>query len=256
MFENAYGNKRVDQEKLQRLFNDIKVPVSPAKLQNHLLKYKDQPEAALTNIFLLREEPQVYDEDRTAIYRCQGYESVWMPFGNGKHKRPWDTIITQDNIKEDILKDLVDFLNSKELYNARGISHRKGYLLYGPPGTGKSTLIAALADKLRLNLCVVELNSDDMTDSRLITQLSKTPGRSIVVMEEIDMALPSKDRRMQIEKKKEELRQYGPVSKISLGGVLSALDGLCTAESQIVIMTTNYIQDLDPALIRPGRLVL
>ena len=253
MFENAYRDEKVDREKLQKLFDDIKVPVSPAKLQNHLLKYKDQPEAALTNIFLLREEPQVYEEDRTTIYRCQGYESVWMPFGDGKNVRPWDSIITQNNIKEDLLKDLEDFLNSKELYNARGITHRKGYLLYGPPGTGKSTLIAGLADKLRLNLCMVELNSDDMSDSKLITQLSKTPGRSIVVMEEIDMALPSKDRRMQIQKTKEELGQYGPASRVSLGGVLHALDGLCTAESQIVIMTTNYINDLDPALIRPGR---
>ena len=253
MFENAYRDEKVDRKKLQKLFDDIKVPVSPAKLQNHLLKYKDQPEAALTNIFLLREEPQVYEEDRTAIYRCQGYESVWMPFGNGKNVRPWDSIITQDNIKEDLLQDLEEFLNSKELYNARGITHRKGYLLYGPPGTGKSTLIAGLADKLRLNLCMVELNSDDMSDSKLITQLSKTPGRSIVVMEEIDMALPSKDRRMQIQKTKEETGQYGPASRVSLGGVLHALDGLCTAESQIVIMTTNYIDDLDPALIRPGR---
>ena len=100
---------------------------------------------------------------------------------------------------------------------------------------------------------MVELNSDDMSDSKLITQLSKTPGGSIVVMEEIDMALPSKDRRMQIQKTKEELGQYGPASRVSLGGVLHALDGLCTAESQIVIMTTNYIDDLDPALIRPGR---
>ena len=94
-----------------------------------------------------------------------------------------------------------------------------------------------------------------MSDSRLITQLSKIPGRSIVVMEEIDMALPSKDRRKQMEKKKEELNQYGPVTKVTLSGVLNALDGLFTSESQIVIMTTNYIDNLDPALIRPGRLV-
>merc|ERR1712038_315051 len=164
-----------------------------------------------------------------------------------------DSIITQDNIKEEMLRDLEEFLKSKDMYDSRGITHRKGYLLYGPPGTGKSTLIAGIADKLHLNLCIVEFTSDDMSDSRLITQLSKIPGRSIVVMEEIDMALPSKDRRKQMEKKKEELNLYGSVTKVTLSGVLNALDGLFTSESQIVMMTTNYIDDLDPALIRPGR---
>merc|ERR1712038_1101637 len=164
-----------------------------------------------------------------------------------------DSIITQDDIKEEMLRDLEEFLKSKDMYDSRGITHRKGYLLYGPPGTGKSTLIAGIANKLHLNLCIVEFSSDDMSDSRLITQLSKIPGRSIVVMEEIDMALPSKDRRKQMEKKKEELNQYGPVTKVTLSGVLNALDGLFTSESQIVIMTTNYIDNLDPALIRPGR---
>merc|ERR1719414_276007 len=139
------------------------------------------------------------------------------------------------------------------MYDSRGITHRKGYLLYGPPGAGKSTLIAGIADKLHLNLCIVEFSSDDMSDSRFITQLSKIPGRSIVVMEDIDMALPSKDRRKQMEKKKEELNLYGSVTKVTLSGVLNALDGLFTSESQIVIMTTNYIDNLDPALIRPGR---
>ena len=255
MFQNAYRNEKIDEKRVKSLFNEVKVPVSPAKLQNHLLCNKNQPQKALENILQLREDQQVYEEDRTMIYRCLGYDANWMPFGNGKHIRPWDSIITQDNIKEEMLRDLEEFLKSKDMYDSRGITHRKGYLLYGPPGTGKSTLIAGIADKLHLNLCIVEFSSDDMSDSRLITQLSKIPGRSIVVMEEIDMALPSKDRRKQMEKKKEELNQYGPVTKVTLSGVLNALDGLFTSESQIVIMTTNYIDNLDPALIRPGRLV-
>ena len=102
---------------------------------------------------------------------------------------------------------------------------------------------------------MVELNSDGMNDSQLITQLSNTPGRSIIVMEDIDVSLPSKNRRIQIQKKREESQEYGHNSKVTLSGVLNALDGLCTADSQIVIMTTNFIKDLDPALIRPGRLV-
>ena len=129
MFENAYGKENINQHEVETLFNDIKVSFSPAKLQNHLLKYKGHPEKALENISMLRLEPQTYEEDRTTIYRFgDRYNANWMPFGSGKQTRPWDTIVTQDNIKEQVLNDLSEFLSSKELYVARGITHRKGYV--------------------------------------------------------------------------------------------------------------------------------
>ena len=86
-----------------------------------------------------------------------------------------------------------------------------------------------------------------------MTLLSKIPRRSIVVIEDIDVALPSKDRRMRRQKEDEENGIYRSSSKVTLSGVLNALDGIFTADSQIVFMTSNYIDDLDSALIRPGR---
>jgi len=256
MFKNFFGEESMKDNGIEQRFGEIKSVVSPAKLQNYLLKYKGQPKDALDNMLLLRQEgPQIFGEDRTTIYRCTNdYGPTWEPFGDGKPMRPWNTIITQDNIKEKILDDLKDFLSSKEFYRQRGITHRKGYLFHGPPGTGKSTLMAALADKLRYNICMIELNTNEMSDSHLMTLLSKIPRRSIVVIEDIDVALPSTDRRIKLQKEREKKGTYESPSKVTLSGALNALDGIFTADSQIVFMTTNYIDHLDSALVRPGRI--
>ena len=255
MFKHVYGEENLKEKEISKSFNNIKCTISPAKLQNHLLKYKHHPEQALENILQLRQdEAEIFEEDRTTIYRCtSSYDQTWMPTGKGKLLRPWNTIITQNNIKEEILKDINDFLDSKEIYRELGINHRKGYLLYGPPGTGKSTLIAGLADKLRYNICVIEFGNQDITDSGLMTQLSTLPSRSIVIIEDIDVALPSMDRRLKIQKEKEKRGDYSSSSRVTLSGVLNALDGICTASPQIVFMTSNHIDDLDQALVRPGR---
>jgi len=42
-------------------------------------------------------------------------------------------------------------------------------------------------------------------------------------------------------------------NQVTFSGILNALDGVTTGGNQIVIMTTNHIENLDPALIRPGR---
>ena len=46
---------------------------------------------------------------------------------------------------------------------------------------------------------------------------------------------------------------YDGLSRLSLSGLLNALDGVASTEARILFMTTNYLEQLDPALIRPGR---
>ena len=191
----SMGKKISKKMKLNGASIKLKVQFRLLNYRNHLLKYKGQPENAIENMVLLKQGgPQIFEEDRTIIYRCTDqYDASWTPLGDGKPMRPWNTIITQDNIKEKILDDLNAFLSSKEVYRERGITHRKGYLFYGPPGTGKSTLIAGLADNLHYNICMIELNTNEMSDSHLTSLLSTIPGRSIVVIEDIDVALPTTD---------------------------------------------------------------
>lgn len=57
-------------------------------------------------------------------------------------KRPMRSIILDPGVKDLLLDDARDFMNSKQWYADRGIPHRRGYLLYGKPGSGKSRISA------------------------------------------------------------------------------------------------------------------
>jgi chaperone BCS1 len=55
------------------------------------------------------------------------------------------------------------------------------------------------------------------------------------------------------EDSEEQKVAYRGLNRVTLSGLLNALDGVASSEGRIVFMTTNYLDRLDPALIRPGR---
>ncbi|KAF9436922.1 hypothetical protein BGZ76_002546 [Entomortierella beljakovae] len=125
------------------------------------------------------------------------------------------------------------------------IPYRRGYLLYGPPGSGKTSFIQALAGELEYNICILNLSERGLTNDRLNHLLTNLPERSIMLLEDIDAAFA-----------KREKTQEGFQSMITFSGLLNALDGVASSEGRIIFMTTNHIEVLDPALIRPGRVDL
>lgn len=46
---------------------------------------------------------------------------------------------------------------------------------------------------------------------------------------------------------------YEGLNRVTFSGLLNCLDGVASAEARILFMTTNYLERLDPALVRPGR---
>jgi chaperone BCS1 len=85
-----------------------------------------------------------------------------------------------------------------------------------------------------------------LTDDRLNHLLSNVPERSIMLLEDIDAAFT----------KRAQSDNQGYQSMITFSGLLNALDGVASAEERIIFLTTNHIEKLDPALIRPGRVDL
>ena len=90
-----------------------------------------------------------------------------------------------------------------------------------------------------------------------MNRLAAAPRDSLILVEDIDVALPSERRKTELEVQKRRKEQDGNynhyLGSLTMSGVLNGIDGVTTADSQILIMTTNHKENLDPALIRPGR---
>ncbi|KAH8695486.1 putative mitochondrial chaperone BCS1 [Talaromyces proteolyticus] len=182
-------------------------------------------------------------EGKTRIYNSWGAE--WQQFGHPRRKRPLESVVLDDGIKERIVEDVKDFLDSGRWYYDRGIPYRRGYLLHGPPGSGKSSFIQALAGELDYDIAILNLSERGLTDDRLNHLLTIIPNRTLVLLEDVDAAFSN--RRVQTE----EDGYRG--ANVTFSGLLNALDGVASAEERIIFLTTNHVERLDEALVRPGR---
>ncbi|KXJ27541.1 mitochondrial chaperone BCS1 [Exaiptasia diaphana] len=185
-------------------------------------------------------------EGKTVMYIPMGAE--WRQFGFPRRKRPLDSVILGDGISENILLDVRDFNSNSKWYMDRGIPYRRGYLLYGPPGCGKSSFIQALAGELDYSICVMNLSDRSLSDDRLNHLMSVAPQQSIILLEDIDAAFVKTD-----EAKDGSKRENVYMNRVTFSGLLNCLDGVASTEERIVFMTTNHLNRLDGALIRPGR---
>ncbi|KAJ7974472.1 AAA-ATPase [Quillaja saponaria] len=198
-----------------------------------------------------------------------GYKSTKWSHVVFEHPATFETLAMERKKKEEILDDLVKFSKGKEYYAKIGKAWKRGYLLYGPPGTGKSTMVAAMANFLNYDIYDLELTAVK-DNSELRRLLIETSGKSIIVIEDIDCSLDLTGQRAAKKKEKDEDEDEGakdPVrkkaekeenkgSKVTLSGLLNFIDGLWSAcgGERIIVFTTNFVDKLDPALIRRGRM--
>jgi len=187
-------------------------------------------------------------EGKTVMFTGMGAE--WRQFGYPRNKRPLSSVCLTRGISERIVNDVQEFISNPGWYWDRGIPYRRGYLLHGPPGCGKSSFITALAGELDFSICVLNLSEPGLSDDRLNHLLSVAPQQSIILLEDIDAAFGSRDI------SSENPSVYQGMGRLTFSGLLNALDGVASTEARIVFMTTNHIDRLDPALIRPGRVDL
>ncbi|KAK9682458.1 hypothetical protein RND81_10G075100 [Saponaria officinalis] len=190
-----------------------------------------------------------------------------------KHPATFNTLAMEKTKKQTIIDDLLRFTIAKDYYLKIGKPWKRGYQLYGPPGTGKSTLIAAMANLLEYDIYDLELTAvKDNTELRRL--LIETSSKSIIVIEDIDCSLELTGQRVSKKKAKEgggdeekedekkaikkKLKEESESKKseVTLSGLLNFIDGIWSAcgEERLIIFTTNYIEKLDPALIRRGRM--
>jgi mitochondrial chaperone BCS1 len=152
-----------------------------------------------------------------------------------------ESLVYSDNLLENIVADAKKFLESEAWYADMGIPWRRGYLLHGPPGNGKSSLITAVAGVLGKSICVLNLSSLSLTDDSLTNLLGDAPDGSLILLEDVDAVFNQRN------------KASGNESKLSFNGLLNALDGVTAQQGRLVFLTTNHLEKLDPALVRPGR---
>ena len=209
------------------------------------------------------------------------------------NKRRLDTLILKKGQKERLIQDINLFISSEDWYNDRDIPYRRGYLFYGYPGTGKTSFFKGLSNLLNRHIHCLNFNEID-SDAQLIDLLKGVDYRTtILVIEDIDClsnlvkdrdagggdAMTHQDPHGETPissnhpKKEEGLRGESPLvpirieisgpsndlkkpetSRLTLSGLLNMLDGVFSTEGRIIIMTSNYPEVLDKALIRPGRI--
>ncbi|XP_058825339.1 mitochondrial chaperone BCS1 [Topomyia yanbarensis] len=184
-------------------------------------------------------------EGKTIMYTAMGSE--WRPFGHPRKRRPIKSVVLDTGVSDRILHDCREFIRNPKWYDDRGIPYRRGYLLHGPPGCGKSSFITALAGEIEFGICLLNLSERGLTDDRLNHLMNVAPQQSIILLEDIDAAFLSR------EDTKQQKAAYEGLNRVTFSGLLNCLDGVASTEARIVFMTTNYLDRLDPALIRPGR---
>ncbi|KAF9004477.1 P-loop containing nucleoside triphosphate hydrolase protein [Hymenopellis radicata] len=215
---------------------------------------------------LVLEAKREYEKDaehRVHIFLADTTYPCWR-WNGARQKRPMSSIVLQPGVKDMLLADCKDFLQSEEWYAERGIPFRRGYLLHGVPGSGKTSLIHSLAGELGLDIYVVSLSSKGMSDNTLTTLMGHVPSRCILLLEDLDAAFTrgvSRDEKSTgaptaatSEEKDKAKAEATDGSTLSLSGLLNSLDGVAAAEGRLLFATTNHIERLDPALSRPGRM--
>ncbi|KAF9346720.1 hypothetical protein BGX26_001761 [Mortierella sp. AD094] len=178
------------------------------------------------------------DKSRTVIFQADQY-GAWRRT-KSRPKRPLDTIVMDLRLKNHIVEDAKEFFASESWYAERGLPFRRGLLLYGSPGTGKTSFIHALAGELGLNIYVVNLSSKNLTDDTLSELVSDTPSRCLLLIEDVDAAFVQRESK-------------DAATGITFSGLLNSVDGVSAQEGRMLCMTTNHLERLDEALIRPGR---
>ena len=185
------------------------------------------------------------------------------------HKK-WSSYSTFENSylenKKEILEELDNWIKNPEFFKERGIPYTLGYLLHGKPGGGKTRFIKQLVNYTGKHALIIKLTKkfkfSKLQDILLKDQIGLNYiiplNQRITIFEDFDAISDEvKDR----EKKKildPEKKEYIIVdnndNENNLSDILNVIDGIEERTGSIIVITTNKPKDLDPALIRPGRI--
>jgi hypothetical protein len=195
--------------------------------------------------------PRVYDPESVYGSRMGGFQettvnngcATWQLTNKPLHGRNFSSLYLPNNQKTMILDTINEFFDPESIafYKEHNINSKLAILLYGVPGTGKTSLIKAIANQYKLAIATMNLSSSKMSDEGVRDAFQSIPENSILVIEEVDAFFT---------KNRESVMR----NTVTFSSLLDAIDGGISHTHQLIIMTTNHKERLDPAILRPGRI--
>src|SRR3989475_9258407 len=160
----------------------------------------------------------------------------------------WSDVAGLQEAKEE-LQEVVDFLRDPGRFEALGARVPKGILLYGPPGTGKTLLAKAIAGEAGASFYMqsasafIEMFAGlGAARIRKLFEEARRNAPAIVFIDELDAVGASRTG-----------HGFNREQDQTLNQLLVELDGFEERDQVVVMGASNRLQDLDPALLRPGR---
>src|ERR671934_334612 len=160
----------------------------------------------------------------------------------------WGDVAGAEEAKAE-LQEVVDFLRSPKRFERLGARVPKGILLYGPPGTGKTLLAKAVAHEsgaafysLSASSFVEMFAGIGAARIRKLFKEARKHAPAIVFIDELDAVGAARTG-----------HGFNREQDQTLNQLLVELDGFRSGDQVVVMGASNRLQDLDPALLRPGR---
>jgi cell division protease FtsH len=160
----------------------------------------------------------------------------------------WDDVAGVEEVRAE-LEEVVDFLRDPKRFEALGAKTPKGLLLYGPPGTGKTLLAKAVAHESGANFYSASASSFvemfaglGAARIRKLFAEARKNAPAIVFIDELDAVGAQRTG-----------HGFNREQDQTLNQLLVELDGFEGAQQVVVMGASNRLQDLDTALLRPGR---
>jgi hypothetical protein len=164
-----------------------------------------------------------------------GNQFQWIEYGV-RGKRDLNTIYIDSRIKDRLVNGLTKFLSSSALYDRYGVTWKRIYLFNGPPGTGKTSTVLALSSLFNKGIAKMTI-TPDMTSSSVELLFRAVAKDTFLLLEDVDSLFVERT----------------STSHVDFSTVLNLMDGITTRRGLVLFMTTNHIEKLDSAFVRPGR---
>jgi AAA+ superfamily predicted ATPase len=236
---------RIKMELQERFGRELNLNISPDIINSASgLNLHDVETASIESFVMYGDfRVEVFTRYKIKLLKEMGLEYV-------NPSRGFESVGGYDYLKQYVLNRVVRVLRNPEVAQKYGLGVPKGILLYGPPGTGKTWFAKALAKEVGLPMIIIDASTFlrgvvGETEMRVkqIAYLVESLSPVIVFIDEFDQLALGRQATL--------ITDSG-VSRRMTNMLLSWLGD--ENRKSFVIAATNFLSDIDPAFIRPGRL--